>query len=837
LIRLPELLAPAGSPLSLKAAIAAGADAVYLSGMRFGARRLAENFDKLQLKRAIDYAHLRGVKIYVTVNTLIEEEELQDVANYFVELYEIGADAVLIQDVGAASLARYLIPELDLHASTQMTIHNSAGMAWAAKMNFKRVVMAREVSLEEIKAMPRYGGLCLEVFIHGALCYCYSGQCLLSSAIGGRSGNRGLCAQPCRKPYRLLLGAQDDYGRPVNLELIPSKDRFLISTRDLSIYNRLEEIVYSPIDSLKIEGRMRSPEYVAIVTSIYRKALDSIAQRTWQPSMEDIRDLALAFNRDFTEGYLMRSESVMGREMSENRGILIGTVCSYDSASGEASIRPAGPFTLEKGDGIVFISPHSKEGQIVNKPPMLDGIILKIKTYKNVDPGARVYQTSSKSLSKKAQQIISKERIQIPIDLEIVWRKGTLLAEGSIKAGKWGQAFKFKSELKMEEALSKPLTSEQIAKQICKTGGTPFFIRELRMDYPGGFFSPLSIINRFRRSILAKAEELILQVYRPKPIELQEVDKKLKSIDFSYQFPSSKRVPSLAVYANSLEIVEGAVKGGCDRIYFEPCIGSTKERSRNTLKMLHEAKSICGEKQLIWKWPKVTRDSYLHWACGLVANAKVDGVMVEGLGVGEAVRSLRQDARIYGSVGLNIWNHFSVWHFFPIFSLLTLSPELSVDQISELVTKSNSQPAPKLELIAQGNQEVMVAEDCILSSHCNADFYGLHDSKRIFPITKDDDFRTHIYNSAETCLLDYMPILFKIGLDSLAIDARNRSKKYAQESTEIYLEAINLTKKGNGSLERNLQALKDRIQPIVLGGMTSGCFLKARKDELGEPDI
>jgi putative protease len=830
LIRLPELLAPAGDPKSLKAAIAAGADAVYISGKRFGARMFAENFDKIQLKQAIDYAHLRGVKIYVTINTLIKENELQDLANYFTTLYEIGADAVIIQDVGAASLARYLIPALDLHASTQMTIHNSAGMAWAAKMDFKRVVIAREISLEEIKAMPRFVGLGLEIFIHGALCYCYSGQCLLSSAIGGRSGNRGLCAQPCRKPYRLLYGCRDKYGRPVNLEIAPSRDRFLISPRDLSVYNRLEEIVQSPIDSLKIEGRMRSPEYVAIVTSIYRKGLDSLAEGSWKLSMADIRELALAFNRDFTEGYLMRSKSVMGREMSENRGLLIGTVCSYDSASGEASIRTVDPFIPKKGDGIVFKSHNSEEGLVVNKPLVWDGRILKIKTHKSVDLGAAVYQTSSKSLSKKANQIISKEQIQIPIDLEIIFKGELLLAEAYVEEGAWGRSLKFKSEIKMLRAVNRPLTVEQFAKQICKTGGTPFFIRDLRINYPGGLFAPLSTINRFRRNILSKAEELILQAHRPKPIELQEVYKRLELMDFSYFSYTSllpKIVPSLAVYANSLEAVEGAVKGGCDRIYFEPHFRSANERIRNTLKTLYEAKSICCEKELIWKWPKITRDSYLNSACRLVSKAKVDGIMVEGLGIGEAVRSSKHNAKIYGSMGMNIWNHFSVWQFFPLFNMLTLSSELSMNEISELVTKSNSQPSPKLELIIQGNQEVMVAEDCILNCmQHEASFVGLQDSKRIFPIMIDDDFRTHIYNSAETCLLDYMPIFFKIGLDSLAIDARNRTKAYAQETTEIYLEAIKLTKNGNGPFERKLQTLKDRIQRIVLGGMTSWNFLK-----------
>ena len=216
--RLPELLAPAGSPEALIAALAAGADAVYLSGKRFGARKFAANFDEPALEKAIDYAHLRGAKVYVTVNTLIRDDELFDVAKYLLRLYEMGTDAVLIQDLGVAALARQLVPDLELHASTQMTIHNREGAVFAARIGFKRVVLAREVTLDEIKEMEnelKASGPGLEIFVHGALCYCYSGQCLLSSAIGGRSGNRGMCAQPCRKPYVLLRGEKDEYGRSI----------------------------------------------------------------------------------------------------------------------------------------------------------------------------------------------------------------------------------------------------------------------------------------------------------------------------------------------------------------------------------------------------------------------------------------------------------------------------------------------------------------------------------------------------------------------------------------------------------------------------------------------
>ena len=231
-------------------------------------------------------------------------------------------------------------------------------------------------------------GIGLEVFVHGALCYSYSGQCLLSSAIGGRSGNRGMCAQPCRKPYVLLRGEKDRYGRPASLAAQSQRERFLISTRDLCVYRHLDRIVRSPVESLKIEGRMKSPEYVAIVTSIYRRALEAIAKGKWSPTPEDERDLALSFNRDFTEGHLLGARDVMGREMSDNRGVLIGSVASFDVQRGEAAIRLSGLFCPEKGDGLVFQAPGQEMGLVVQKVVQKDGL-LRLMTPERVRPGSQ----------------------------------------------------------------------------------------------------------------------------------------------------------------------------------------------------------------------------------------------------------------------------------------------------------------------------------------------------------------------------------------------------------------------------------------------------------------
>ena len=284
----PELLAPAGSIDALKAAVNAGADAVYISGKKFGARKFATNFSDSEIEEGLKYAKLRGVKIYVTVNTLIKDSQMPSVAKYLVWLYKIGVDAVIIQDLGAAYLSRKIVPNLDMHASTQMTIHNTPGVEWASKFGFKRVVLSRELGIsevEKIKSQTANCGIEIEIFGHGALCYSYSGQCLLSSFIGGRSGNRGMCAQPCRKKYTLLAGNIDKYGKPVDIHQVYLKDEYLLSTRDLSVYKNLERISNSMVDSLKIEGRMRSAEYVALVVKIYRDALDSITMGKWKPKL------------------------------------------------------------------------------------------------------------------------------------------------------------------------------------------------------------------------------------------------------------------------------------------------------------------------------------------------------------------------------------------------------------------------------------------------------------------------------------------------------------------------------------------------------------------------
>ena len=590
---LPELLAPAGSPEAFRAAIAAGADAVYLSGKRFGARKFAANFSDAEIEESVYFAHARGVKVYVTVNTLIHDREIANTIKYLIWLYSIGVDAVLIQDIGIAALAREIVPGLIIHASTQLTIHNAEGVMWAAEQGFSRVVLARELSLAEVERIAnntKDTGVGLEVFAHGALCYGYSGQCLLSSVIGGRSGNRGMCAQPCRKPYTLVSATTDVYGRPEKMQTIPARENYLLSPKDLCTYRHLPALVASPIASLKIEGRMKSAEYVAVVVSAYRRALDAIAAGNTSPPIDEMNNLLLAFNRGFTSGYLFgdRHRALMGRDAPDNRGLYIGRVSRYEAKTRTAFVGIESEMIPKPGDGLFFKEPEKSEEQFgfsLNTVPVRTNGEILIVVPQPASPGTTVYITSSVDLAAHARQIINHPSVMlrhpVPLDLTVfVDEHGRLKLDGRIHPGDREEIIvSHTPDITLVPAQSRPLTSALMEQQMRKSGGTPFVIGAVTMQYSGDLFAPLAELNRARREFLSLAESALVAASRPSA-ELVE-HAKTRWLDKAGNYPSTspaspiiKSTSSLilAVYADSLNTVRMAVESGCDRVYFEPDI-------------------------------------------------------------------------------------------------------------------------------------------------------------------------------------------------------------------------------------------------------------------------
>ncbi len=518
----PELLAPAGGMEALIAAVENGADAVYLGARAFSARGYASNFSKEELEEAIDYAHLRGVKVYVTLNTLLKDGEMKDALKLLSCLREMGADAIIIQDLGLISLARKYLPDLPLHASTQMTLHNSEGVEFLKRLGIERVVLSRELSLEDIKLIKEKSGIEIEIFIHGALCISYSGQCLLSSLIGGRSGNRGYCAQPCRKKYRLYCDGKQ----------IKTSGSYLLSPRDLNTSSGLSALLEAGIESFKIEGRMKRPEYVAGVVRIYRRLIDRYFENPsgYFVSEEEQETLTQLFNRDFTQGYFFENPlaELMSRENPHNRGIPAGTVIGYDRHQNRIRVKLSR--TLRLGDGIMVENAETRpedKGKIISsmyteKGPVYSagkGEVVELPFDSKAPSGSTVYRTHDKKLmdSLKKQSESGSLRPKIPAFITVTVISGKPIRL-EIK-DRDSNAVTVESEYLVEKAEKQPTSKAQIKKQLSKLGNTLFEAYKFNVNLEGDIFVPMGQLNELRTKAILQLEKLRVSKWKRKPLQ------------------------------------------------------------------------------------------------------------------------------------------------------------------------------------------------------------------------------------------------------------------------------------------------------------------------------
>lgn len=528
----PELLSPVGDFECLKAAVQNGADSVYLGASSFNARARATNFDENSLKEAVEYAKLHNVKVNLTLNTLIKNEEFEDAVNLAVYAYNIGVDAIIVQDLGLSSYLLKNHPEIPLHASTQMTVHNLAGVQNLEKQGFSRVVLSRELSISEIKYIKENTACELEVFIHGALCISYSGGCLFSSMVGDRSGNRGLCAQPCRLPYELLDSKENKIS-----------SGFLLSPRDLCSLDYLPTLVRLGIDCFKIEGRMKTPTYVATVTRIYRKYIDFILEHldlsdaeiinlihkelektNEATGLSDKEELLQSFNRGgFSDGHFPDKENknLVFKEKSNNEGIYLGKVFRFNNNKGHISFELQNSLSI--GDKI----------KVGNDLYTVSELMIENKNFKTLDKGKRVtigrmkgdiknnspiYRMESKALNDSIAPTFSSEKEfkKLPLDAEIriVEGKPVKLNVRGLTGFYEGLEVSITSEFIPEKAINAPLTGEKITSMLSKTGSTQFEFRNIKTELGEGLFIPkVSTINDMRRTALSKLEGMVLEKY------------------------------------------------------------------------------------------------------------------------------------------------------------------------------------------------------------------------------------------------------------------------------------------------------------------------------------
>lgn len=495
-----ELLAPVGKIENAYAAVENGADAIFFGGNSFNARVNADNFDYVQMKELINYCKLRGVKTYVTVNTLVRENELVQVYQLLKELQNLGIDAIIVQDLGIVNMVRKYFSNLKMHASTQLSAHSYEDVLFLKENGMSRVVLARELSLAEIIKIKKEVDIEIETFVHGALCFSYSGQCLLSSVIGDRSGNRGSCAQPCRMMYSLYK----------NNECI-ADDMHLLSSKDICTLEILPDLIKAGIDSFKIEGRMKSAEYVAGVVGTYRKYLDNVSYAVDQM---DIDNLKAIFNRgNFSTGYYKQKPGVemMSQISPKNIGLKIGKVIKYDKKTKMASIYTK--YDLNKGDGIEVWNSGKHVGIGLNKDYKKNGEFGIKLDY--AQPEAEVYITKKHNLIKSLRKTYEKQTRKRKIDAYFLGRIGKPIALSltcqNIKIQVFGEP--------LEEAINAPIAKVQIEEKLRKLGNTPFEIESIEINLDENVFLSIAKMNDLKRIAV---EKLMAAIVKVDAIEVKE---------------------------------------------------------------------------------------------------------------------------------------------------------------------------------------------------------------------------------------------------------------------------------------------------------------------------
>ena len=546
-----ELLAPAGTMDSLKAAVHNGCDAVYLGGTMFGARAFAGNFNEEEIVQAIRYAHLYDVKVYVTMNTLIYEDEIDAAYEYAKFLYEQGADAFIIQDMGLFDRLRAQLPDAVLHVSTQMHIHNKEGIRLLKKRGAQRIVLPRETSIEEVSAFVKEG-VEIEVFVHGALCVSYSGQCLMSQALFERSGNRGECAQACRMKYRFV---KEKNG---NENYIETDGEYLLSPRDMNALSRVPELIEAGIASFKIEGRMKRPEYVAQTVAAYREAIDAYYGRRDLRDMEKLqRDLTLIFNRRFTEGYLFHREGkqLMHAIRPNHMGISIGRILRADKNKMTIRLQE----DVHQGDGVRILQSRRdfgfqlnkiyKDGLLVKEAKKGETIELAYDGY--VEKHAEVLKTSDALQLTRLQKLPKRT---IPISMQAEFRIGQPM-QLCVRDGRY-TVTQF-SDMCIEEAKTSFMSEERIKEQLSKCSDTPFAIQELCITADPHCFLSIRELNKLRRMAL---DTLCAK--------RMEANREIREHAYRKTFPSDKRsFPSCIVIVHTMEQYNACVEEGISPLY------------------------------------------------------------------------------------------------------------------------------------------------------------------------------------------------------------------------------------------------------------------------------
>ena len=776
-----ELLAPAGTMENFMAALESGADAIYLGGKVFNARAHAANFGIDELREAVRLAHILDVSVYVTVNILIGDTELKDLENYIKDLDSIGVDAIIVQDLAVAEIAKRVAPNIHLHGSTQMTAATLDAVRFYESLGFIRVVLARELSLKEIQHICKHCKAEIEVFVHGALCVCYSGQCLMSSFIGGRSGNRGACAQPCRLPYELL----DSKGESV----LPKHEAYLLSPKDLNYSEHMNELVAAGVTSFKVEGRMKKVSYVRQVIGTYREILDEASIHENQR-----KALASGFNRGFSTAYL---EDTVGRQMM--------TVVAPNHQG-----KPIGESYTKKGEVYLSLTEPIEQGSLV-KILQSNGSV----TYYTVDDewicvsdtlykgrpaeGLAVGQlylasTPKNTKSRGLQEFTRKYDMSVYLSVgsngEINYTELTAILDS-------GLSVTVTNEYVPAIANKVPTSLEKVTEQLGRLGNTLF--RLSYVDIPDGpYMWPASVLNALRRDAVTALETALITHHVESWQALQVTG------DVDYDFKAQQELsydtcPMISARVDEIEGVKAAISGGAQKIVFG---GDRLSRTPYALSIYDEVARLCAQSDVICTFatPRVVKDdeveAYKHTLEAIV-QAHPDSISIHVPQALLWLRELGYTGAIEADTGLNIFNTPTL-HFWEQLHISCVNPsqELTLKQITELAKHSHV----PIETMIHGYTEMMISEYCAIASFvgtgskvncpmpCVKESYSLKDRKgEIFPIRTDPYCRMHIMNSHEMDMRAYVPMLLQKGISILRVDGRHMKPSYVKEIVSQYV--------------------------------------------------
>ena len=809
----PELLAPAGNWDCARAAVENGADAIYFGLDRFNARMRSENFTEADLPLLMDFLHKRGVKGYVTLNTLIFPSELEDARQYLKSVITAGVDAAIVQDVGLCTLIRQMSPDFPIHASTQMTITSAAGVEFAAELGCQLVVLARECSIKEIStirsATQATCGMPLEVFVHGALCVAYSGQCLTSESLGGRSANRGECAQACRMPYDLICD-----GEAVDL----GDRRYLLSPQDLSGLAVLPELIRSGVTCLKIEGRLKAPEYVANVTRVYRQALDraietvvnSIDEAIGEANVEfntddvsptDRYDLEMAFSRGLYPGWFngINNQELAHARFGKKRGVYLGQVLGIEpDRFNNPQIILKAAAAMKPGDGVVFDAgkPDEREegGRIYTVETRRGETYLTfgqdVLNIPNINIGDRIWKTSDPELDKRVRQTYDHENaFQRPVDIEIHGGVGEVLV--AILRDRLGHIVQVESTMPCIEANHKPIDTEKFRHQFGRLGGTPFELGELVNHSTGLIMLPVSEMNRMRREAIDK---LLVARSQPKWWTLAETSPIAPLLKDKEHTASKKGSAELIVLVRDLEQLDVAIESGVKTIYAE------FEDPRRYGIAVAKVRAAAHRPQIFVAPPRITKMGE-NWILDQVLKSESDGYLVRNYDHLKFFQA--KNVKLVGDFSLNIANALTAEYFkthYPI-DRLTASYDLNIRQLTGLL---NSTPPDWLEITLHQHMPMFHMEHCVFCAFlstgtdftncgrpCDTHEVKLRDRTGTEHILKADaGCRNTVFNGVAQTGAEQAQKLMDLGARHFRIEFANETPSQVQQTIRRYQQLL-----------------------------------------------